>query len=99
MFMECVKNNGTDYLRLVQAVRVTNKKSYKVSQKKVLQKDCVNQKTGEVIQSSDIKAFIDFDKVAEYRKSMGYYQIVTSELTLKPLEVIDQYHGLTQISA
>ena len=47
--------------------------------------------------SSDIKALIDFDKVAEYRKSMGYYQIVTSELTMKPQEVIEKYHGLTQI--
>jgi len=65
--------------------------------RKFFKKDCVNQKTGEVMNSSDIKAFIDFDKVAEYRKSMGYYQIVTSELTMEPLEVIDKYHGLTQI--
>lgn len=64
---------------------------------KFLKKDWVNQKTGEVINSFDIKAFIDFDKVAEYRKSMGYYQIVTSELTMEPLEVVDKYHGLTQI--
>lgn len=28
---------------------------------------------------------------------MGYYQIVTSELKMEPLEVIDRYHGLTQI--
>lgn len=28
---------------------------------------------------------------------LGYYQIVTSELTMNPLEVIDKYHGLTQI--
>ena len=67
------------------------------SLRKFFKKDCVNQKTGEVMDSSDIKAFIDFDKVAEYRKSMGYYQIVTSELTMDPLEVIDKYHGLTQI--
>lgn len=33
--------------------------------------------------SSDIKALIDFDKVEEYRKSMGYHQIVTSELTVE----------------
>lgn len=33
----------------------------------------------------------------ENKKSMGYYQIVTSELTMGPLEVIDKYHGLTQI--
>lgn len=64
---------------------------------KFFKKDCVNQKTGEILNSADIKAFLDFDKVAEYRKSMGYYQIVTSELTMEPLEVIDKYHGLTQI--
>lgn len=40
---------------------------------------------------------MDFDKVAEYKKSLGYYQIVTSELTMDALEVIDKYHGLTQI--
>ena len=67
------------------------------SLKKFLKKDCVNQKTGEVMNSNDIKAFIDFEKVAEYRQNMGYYQIVTSELTMEPLEVIDKYHGLTQI--
>ena len=67
------------------------------SLRKFFKKDCINQKTGEVMNSSDIRAFIDFDKVAEYRKSMGYYQIVTSELTMEPLEVIEKYHGLTQI--
>ena len=67
------------------------------SLRKFFKKDCVNQKTGEIMNSSDIKAFIDFDKVAEYSKSLGYYQIVTSELTMDPLEVIDKYHGLTQI--
>ena len=67
------------------------------SLRKFLKKECVNQKTGEVINSSDMKALIDFDRVAEYRKSMGYYQIVTSELTMDPQDVIEKYHGLTQI--
>ena len=44
-----------------------------------------------------MKAFLDFDKVAEYKKSMGYYQIVTSELTMDAKDVIEKYHGLTQI--
>ncbi len=65
--------------------------------KKFLKKDCVNQKTGEIINSSDIKTLVDFDKVAEYKKSLGYYQIVTSELNMDPLTVIEKYHGLTQI--
>lgn len=65
--------------------------------RKFMKKAYVNTKTGEAINSSDIKGFIDFDKVAEYRNGMGYYQIVTSELTMDPREVIDKYHGLTQI--
>ena len=36
MFVECVKNNGIPYLRLVKGVRVTNKNGYKTSQKKVI---------------------------------------------------------------
>ena len=64
---------------------------------KFIKKEYVNQKTGEVIPSSDIRSFIDFDKVKEYRNSMGYYQIVSSELTMDPRSMIDKYHGLTQI--
>lgn len=67
------------------------------SLKKFLKKDCVNEKTGELIQASEIKPLIDFDKVREYKKSMGYYQIVSSELTMDAQEIIDKYHGLTQI--
>ncbi len=36
MFIDVNKNNGKDYLRLVNAVRVTNKDGYKVSQKQVV---------------------------------------------------------------
>ena len=57
----------------------------------------VHQTTGEVFDASRLKPLIDFDKVREFRKSMGYYQIVTSELTMPAQEVIDKYHGLTQI--
>jgi len=57
----------------------------------------VHQTTGEVFDASKLKPLIDFEKVREFRKSMGYYQIVTSELTLPAQKVIDKYHGLTQI--
>ena len=67
------------------------------SLRKFLKKEYGNTKTGEMMASSDIRAFIDFDKVKEYRKSLGYYQIITSELTMDDREVIDKYHGLTQI--
>lgn len=65
--------------------------------RKFFKKECVNEKTGEILDSSKIKAFVDFDKVAAYKKSLGYYQIVTSELTMDARKVVDKYHGLTQI--
>ncbi len=65
--------------------------------RKFLKKDYINKKTGEIVNANDMRARIDFEKVAEYRKSMGYYQIVTSELTMDAKEVIEKYHGLTQI--
>ena len=67
------------------------------SLRRFMKKEYVNQKTGEVVSSSDILGFIDFEKVREYRKEMGYYQIVTSELKTDARDVIDKYHGLTQI--
>ena len=57
----------------------------------------VHQTTGEVFDASKLKPLIDFEKVRDFRKSMGYYQIVTSELTMPAQKVIDKYHGLTQI--
>ena len=36
MFIDSIKINGNDYLRLVNSIRVENKKGYKVSQKKVI---------------------------------------------------------------
>lgn len=65
--------------------------------RRFMKKEYVNTKTGEIVNSSDMKGYIDFNKVAEYRKSMGYYQIVSSELKLDAQEIIDKYHGLTQI--
>lgn len=57
----------------------------------------MNSITGEVINSSELKAIIDEKKIEEYKKFMGYYQIVTSELDMDDLEVIEKYHGLSQI--
>ena len=67
------------------------------SMKKFFKQECINQDTGELLDASKLKPLIDFDKVKEFRKNMGYYQIVTSELTMPDREIIDKYHGLTQI--
>lgn len=65
--------------------------------RKFLKKDYINKNTGELLNSSELRPMIDFDKVEAYKKSLGYYQIVTSELNMEETEVIDKYHGLTQI--
>lgn len=65
--------------------------------RKFFKKECLNEATGELLDASRIKTFVDFEKVAAFRDSLGYYQIVTSELTMDAQEVIDKYHGLTQI--
>jgi transposase len=67
------------------------------SLRKFFRKEIVNDKTGEVFNSADLKVLLDMDRIKQFRESMGYYQIVTSELELHPLEVIDKYHGLSRI--
>ena len=75
--------------------RITAAQSKSIRQ--YLRKEVVNDKTGEVFDSSNLKALVDMDKINRYKKGLGYYQIVTSELNLHPKEVIDKYHGLSRI--
>ena len=65
--------------------------------KKFLQKDCLNDETGEILDSNKIKMYIDKDKVNAYKAQFGYYLIITSELEMDDLEVINKYHKLSQI--
>ena len=62
-----------------------------------LSKNIVNEKTGEVLSSSEWRALVDIGKIETYKKSFGYYQIVTSELTMDAKSVIGKYRGLSQI--
>ena len=67
------------------------------SLRRFLNKDMVNKKTGEIINSHELKASLDIDQVISYKKSFGYYQLVTSELMMGDKEIIEKYHGLSQI--
>lgn len=97
----CKKENKKflDFLNKLEEVpenfRITALQSK--SLKRFFKKECVNKKTGELLTASDIKPLIDFEKVNAYKKEMGYYQIVSSELTMDAQEIIEKYHGLTQI--
>lgn len=87
-FLDKLKSNPTSF-------RVHN--NYARNLKKFFRKDIENIDTGEILDSSKLKALLDMDKVNEYTEFFGYYQIVTSELKMDDLEVINKYHGLTQI--
>ena len=67
------------------------------SLRKFLRKDLVNKETGEVLDGNKLVAMIDDAKLTEFNDIMGYYQIVSSELEMPDLEIIDKYHGLTRI--
>jgi len=67
------------------------------SLRRFMDKNMVDEKTGEIVDSSKLRAMIDKSKVDAYKKNFGYYQLVTSELKTDDKEVIEKYHGLSQI--
>ena len=67
------------------------------SLRRFLKKDVVNSRNGEVLDGTKLVAMIDGDKLNEFNELMGHYQIATSELEMDDREVIEKYHGLTQI--
>lgn len=93
------KKSFLDFLKnLVQSpanFRITATQSKAVQ--KFLKSEYINTRTGEVLNSSELRTIIDTKKIDEYKKNMGYYQIVSSELNLSEKEIIDIYHGLSRI--
>ena len=67
------------------------------SLRRFLKKDVLDRKTGNVLDGTKLAAMIDDGKLSEFNELFGYYQIVTSELDMPDREVVDKYHGLTQI--
>lgn len=59
--------------------------------------DILNSETGEVIEASKLVALLDKTKLEEFKSHFGFYQIVTSEINMPPLEAIEKYHGLSRI--
>ena len=101
-FQEKAENENKSFLEFIKKLkdtpenfRLTSLQNKSI--RKFLKKDYINENTGEILNSSEIKPMLDFEKINEYTKSLGYYQIVTSELNMEESEVIDKYHGLTQI--
>lgn len=72
-------------------------KSQSRNLKKFIKKDYLNETTGEIIHSHNLKMMIDHERINKFKESFGYYQIVTSEIDMPDKEIINLYHGLSQI--
>ena len=101
-FYEREKSENASFMEFLQKLR-KNPGCYRISSshskglRRFLKKEYVNKVTGEKVNSSDLMPMIDEAKLNEFNELMGYYQIVTSELGMGDREVIEKYHGLTQI--
>ena len=101
-FYERERNENRSFMEFLRKLR-ENPGSYRISSahskglRRFLKKEYVNKITGEKVNSADLVPMIDESKLNEFNELMGYYQIVTSELEMGDREVIEKYHGLTQI--
>lgn len=101
-FYERERHENQSFLAFIEKLKM-NPKGFRItaaqsrSIKKFLRKDVLNKSTGEILDSKKLLAMIDDEKLSEYNDLMGYYQIVSSELDMPDLDIIDKYHGLTQI--
>lgn len=101
-FYEKQKHENKRFLEFIGKLK-NNPENFRISKsqsrdlKKFLKRDIENVDTGELLDSKKLKAMIDEEKVNKFTSLMGYYKIVSSELKMDDLEIIDKYHGLSQI--
>ncbi len=101
-FEDKQKHENKSFLEFIERLKASPE-SFRISKsqskdlKKFMKKDVENIDTGEVLDSTKLKGMLDEDKINEFNSMMGYYKIVSSELTMDDLEIIDKYHGLSRI--
>jgi len=95
------RKNLHDYERLVEELQLYKnnpklllqiKKKFK-ELVKVLQ---VDEKTGEIINPTDVVVLID-KKIQKEKEILGYYSIITSETELDDMEIVSKHRGLSRI--
>ena len=96
------KHENQSFLGFIEKLKA-NPAGFRVSAaqsrslRKYMKKEMIHKETGEIVDSKKLLSMIDDDKLMEFNELMGYYQIVSSELDMDDLEIIDKYHGLTRI--
>ena len=101
-FCERQRHENESFLKFVEELR-SNPNGFRVTKanyrslRKFLKKKVVNTETGEELDGTKLRAMIDDEKLDAFKDLMGYYQIVSSETGMPSSEIIEKYHGLTQI--
>ena len=101
-FYERERRENESFLSFVERLRA-NPAGFRVtaaqskSLRRFIKGDVLDKKTGKILDGTKLVAMIDDEKLKAFNDLFGYYQIVTSELEMPDREVIDKYHGLTQI--
>ena len=96
------KHENQSFLEFIEKLKA-NSAGFRVSAaqsrslRKFMRKEMIHKETGEIVDSKKLLSMIDDSKLTEFNELMGYYQIVSSELEMDDLEIIDKYHGLTRI--
>ena len=96
------KHENQSFLDFIEKLKA-NPAGFRVSAaqsrslRKFMKKEMIHKETGEIVDSKKLLSMIDDSKLTEFNELMGYYQIVSSELEMDDLEIIDKYHGLTRI--
>jgi len=65
--------------------------------KKYAKKTLVNTSSGELIDANVLRAELDMKKLQEDMDLMGYYTIITSEINMDDLSIINKYKDLVEI--
>jgi hypothetical protein len=101
-FYERQRHENKSFLDFVEELR-KNPNGFRVTKanyrslRKFLKKKVVNTETGEELDGTKLRAMVDDEKLDAFKDLMGYYQIVSSETGMPSSEIIEKYHGLTQI--
>ena len=101
-FCEREKAEAKSFYETVEKI-LESPERFRVSQlqrnslRKYLKKEYVNRKTGELVDSDQLKVMLNMDKLKEDYDLLGQYTLITSEVNMPDEEIIRTYKNLVEI--
>ncbi len=101
-YYERERNEKKQFYELVEQI-LQSPENFRVTKlqrgllKKYAKKTLVNTSSGEVIDANVLRAELDMKKLQEDMDLMGYYTIITSEINMDDLSIINKYRDLVEI--